>query len=111
MKTLRVVEPDGSFAENKDVAREIRLNEIEPALAAGDEVVLDFKEVELATQSFIHALISAVIRASGPDILDHVVFANCSPTVRRVVEIVVEYSQDDVAPPAGLPPDEVSTGG
>jgi hypothetical protein len=106
MKTLRVVEHAGSFAENKDVAREIRLTAIEPALAAGDEVALDFSGVELATQSFIHALISAVIRASGPDILDRIVFANCSPTVRRVVEIVVEYSQDDVSPPAGPPSEE-----
>ena len=97
MKVVLVAPRVGSFAENKDVARSLRLQEIEPALAAGDEVTVDFASVDLATQSFIHALVSAVIRSSGPDVLDRVTFANCTETVRRVIEIVVEYSQDDVS--------------
>jgi len=96
MKVVALAPKVGSFAENKDVAREIRVSDIEPALSRGGEVTLDFEGVELATQSFVHALVSAVIRSHGPDVLDRVLFTNCNQTVKRVIEIVVEYSQDDV---------------
>ncbi len=96
MKVVQVATRVGTFAENKDAARALRVEEIEPALAVGEDVSIDFDRVELATQSFVHALVSAVIRSFGPDVLDRLIFSNCSETVKRVVEIVVEYSQDDV---------------
>jgi hypothetical protein len=95
VKVVTVVDKVGSFAENKDAARRLRVEEIEPGLVAGDDVTLDFASVELATQSFVHALVSAVIRSFGSDVLDRMIFANCNETVKRVIEIVVEYSQDD----------------
>ena len=84
----------GAFAENKDLAREIRLEKILPALDRGEEVNLDFDKVESATQSFLHALISDVIRKKGISILDHIFFKNCNPTIKKLIEIVVEYMQD-----------------
>jgi hypothetical protein len=101
VRIVAIAERAGSFAENKDVARSIRVEELEPALASGEEVRLDFGGVELATQSFVHALISSVIRARGADVLDHIDFRDCSETVQGVIEIVVEYSQDDTATSAG----------
>ena len=97
MIVVTIAQKVGSFAENKDAARAARLDEIEPALRRGEDVEIEFAQVELATQSFIHALISAVIRTFGADILDHLTFANCNPSVKSLIEIVVEYSQDDVA--------------
>jgi STAS-like domain of unknown function (DUF4325) len=94
--TVAIFPKAGSFAENKDAARSARIEEIEPALRRGEEVTIDFAGVDLATQSFIHALISAVIRSFGADVLGRIDFANCNPTVARLVEIVVEYSQDDL---------------
>jgi hypothetical protein len=35
------------------------------------------------------------VRSRAYDALDLMTFVNCSPSVREVVEIVVEYSQDD----------------
>jgi len=52
----------GIFAENKDLARKIRMEEIVPALDNGQEVILDFENIDSATQSYIHALISDLIR-------------------------------------------------
>ncbi|MFN8621171.1 MAG: STAS-like domain-containing protein [Chloroflexota bacterium] len=95
MKTVAVAPIAGSFAENKDAARELRVAEIETALRDEDEVTIDFAGVELATQSFVHALISAVIRQFGPSVLDRILFVRCTEEVQRVIEIVVEYSQDD----------------
>ena len=84
----------GTFAENKDVARDIRVNIILPALEKNEEVNLDFVNVESATQSFIHALISDIIRKKGIGILDFIYFKNCSETIKKIVEIVVEYMQN-----------------
>ena len=65
MKTINLFQAVGSFAENKDIARNIRINEIIPALEKNEEVTLDFKGIDSATQSFIHALISDIIRRYG----------------------------------------------
>ena len=84
----------GPFAGNKDTAREIRLQQILPALERGERVVLDFSGIGSATQSFVHALISDVIRKKGVDVLDRVDFKNCNEVVQKVIQIVVEYMQD-----------------
>lgn len=84
----------GTFAENKDIARDIRVNIILPALDKNEEVTLDFIKIESATQSFIHALISDVIRKRGIGALDFIYFKNCNETIKRIIEIVIEYMQD-----------------
>lgn len=86
----------GVFAENKDIARDIRINIILPALEKNEEVTLDFIKVESATQSFIHTLISDIIRKKGIEVLDFIYFKNCNETIKKIVEIVVEYMQDHI---------------
>jgi hypothetical protein len=80
------------FAEDKDQARSIRLAMLLPALDQGEEVVLDFRDVKYATQSFIHALLSEALHKYGEDLLDRVEFRNCTPQLRSVIELVVDYS-------------------
>ncbi len=94
MKEIKLFQRVGNFAENKDIARDIRINEIAPALENKREVALDFERVESATQSFIHALISDLIRKFGSNVLDKVYFKNCNETVKKVINIVVEYMQE-----------------
>ncbi len=94
MKNIRIYERAGAFAENKDVARDIRLNEIIPALNQGQEVMIDFDQVDAATQSFIHALISDVLRKFGPGALDLVIFKSCNMTIQKIIGIVVDYMQE-----------------
>lgn len=84
----------GGFAENKDRAREIRLEKILPALEDGQDVTLDFTGVSSTTQSFIHALISDVIRKRGSAALDHLYFKGCDPTVKKIITIVTDYMQE-----------------
>lgn len=87
----------GDFAENKDVAKELRESKLIPALrdSNGVSVILDFDKVTGVTQSFIHALISDVFRvfSSSPEILHKLEYKNCTPTVQGVIEIVYEYMQ------------------
>jgi len=94
VKHIEIFAHAGSFAENKDVARDLRVNEILPVLDRGDDVVLDFNRVDAATQSFVHALISDLIRRRGSDVLDHLEFKSCNETVKKIVAIVVEYMQE-----------------
>ena len=84
----------GNFAENKDSARDIRLKKIIPALKDKQEITLDFEGVDSATQSFIHALISDLIRNYGTEVLDRLYFKNCNITVKKIISIVVDYMQE-----------------
>ena len=103
MKNIVIFDRAGEFAENKDVARDIRTQEIIPALDKNDEVVLDFQRVNGATQSFIHALISEILRKYGTDVLDRITFKSCNDTVRQIINIVVDYMQEGM----GIETDEV----
>lgn len=94
MIRLDICSHAGAFAENKDVARDLRLKEIIPALERKEEVILDFGGVGAATQSFIHALISDLLRKYGSDVLDHIEFKSCNETVKKIITIVVEYMQE-----------------
>ena len=94
MTEIRLLERVGSFAENKDEARDIRLTKIIPSLDRKEEVVLNFEGVESATQSFIHALIRDLITRYGNEVLDRIYFKNCSTTVRKIINIVTDYTQE-----------------
>ena len=94
MKQIRLFRVVGSFAENKDLARDIRIKRIVPALENNEKIILDFTGVDSATQSFIHALISEIMRRWGDDVLDNVYFENCNETIQKIINIVVEYMQE-----------------
>jgi hypothetical protein len=90
----KVFEYSGSFAGDKDAAARLREDVLKPRLAENKTVVLDFRGVELATQSFMHALLAQTVR-DDPASLEHVTFKNCNPDVQSLVEIVVDYAQED----------------
>ena len=94
MKNISIFERAGAFAENKDVAREIRIQEIIPTLEKNEEVILDFEKVDAATQSFVHALISDILRKYGNDALDRIAFKSCNEKVQKIIGIVVDYMQE-----------------
>lgn len=94
---IHINERAGTFAENKDIARQIRVDFITPALTAGDEVCLDFEGVTGATQSFIHALLSEILRQKGAIVLDNIVFKGCNGPTRQIIQIVTDYMQQSGA--------------
>lgn len=94
MITIELYPHVGSFAENKDTAQEIRREQIIPALKRNEEVTLDFARIDSATQSFVHALISDLIRKYGNNVLDRVLFKSCNETVQKIISIVVDYMQE-----------------
>jgi hypothetical protein len=94
MITIKMFPKTGVFAENKDLAREIRISNITPALQNNEEVTLDFENVESVTQSFIHALISELIRSMTGEILEKIYFKDCNQNIQDIINIVVDYMQE-----------------
>ena len=90
--TIKIRDFAGEFAENKNLAKLWRESILFPTVEKGDLVVLDFNGVSGTTQSFVHALISAVLQQYGEKALDQLEFTNCQPGVKSVVLTVVEYS-------------------
>ena len=84
----------GDFAGDKEAAAHIRETYLRRCLSKNEPAILDFVDVGLATQSFIHALVAAVVR-ENPDNLDLIEFKNCNSEIRAVIGIVVEYAQED----------------
>lgn len=89
---IRIFDLAGAFAEDKDAARKIRVENILPSLQKSEAVVLNFGKVAVATQSFIHALVSEVLRSQGEKALELLEFKSCNPTVKSVILTVIEYS-------------------
>lgn len=91
---IKIKDYAGTFAENKDRAKELRINIITPALSNKKEVELDFKGVTGTTQSFIHALISEPIRQFRDLALDNLEYKNCSDEVKEIIKTVYDYMQE-----------------
>jgi len=94
MKRIKILDRAGSFSENKDIGRDIRMKEIMPALAKHENITLDFKGVESATQSFIHSLISDPLREYKDKALEQITFKSCNDNIKQIIKIVVDYMQD-----------------
>jgi hypothetical protein len=90
--TIRIPAEASRFQEDKDLAKTIRLEQLLPRLREGRGVILDFADVEYATQSFIHALIGEALKQYGEAVLDRIEFRHCSSQLRNVIELVVNYS-------------------
>lgn len=86
----------GDFAENKDIAKKLRIEEIMPELSKGNEVILDFNGVNGATQSFMHALVSDPIREFRNVAFDNLAYKNVSDDIREIISIVYRYMQESL---------------
>lgn len=94
MIEIKMLDKVGTFASNKDIAREIRTKLIIPALDKQEEIIIDFHGVDGATQSFVHALISDAMRQIGTNVFLHKVrFKSCNDKIRAIVTIVTDYMQ------------------
>ena len=87
----------GDFGEDKDIAASLRTTKLQPSVKKHQNVILDFSGITLVTQSFIHALISDVLRSNGEDALDFLEFTNCADVVKGIISTVVQYSLETTA--------------
>lgn len=94
--TIKILNVAGDFAENKDVAKDLRIRKIMPALLNKKIVILDFAGVSGTTQSFVHALISEPIRQFRDTALESLEYKNCSNEVKEIIKTVYEYMQESL---------------
>lgn len=94
---INILQEVGAFAENKDVAAQLREQQIMPALKLHKIVRLNFQGVTSATQSFVHALISEAMRVYTANVLDQIEFKECNDKVRKIIIIVTDYMQQSDA--------------
>lgn len=93
---IKILDVAGDFAENKDVAKDLRIRKVMPALLGKKIVILDFAGVSGTTQSFVHALISEPIRQFRDRALDCLEYKNCSNEVKEIIKTVYEYMQESL---------------
>ena len=102
-ETVKIQPVKGTgLAEDKDAARQLRMERILPALERGDVVEMDFSDVSLATQSYIHALISEAVWRYGDAALKLLRFAGCNEDVKQVILAVVRYTSAAAAAGAAV---------
>lgn len=95
-KTIKLKQLVGEFAENKDIAKKIRIEQIMPLLLKGSEIVIDFNGVTGATQSFVHALVSDPIREFKDIAFDKLLYKNTNDDIREIISIVYRYMQESI---------------
>lgn len=97
IKKIYLHELVGDFAENKEVAKKIRVEEIMPLLSRGEEVYINFSDVSGATQSFVHALISDPIREFTDVAYDNLLYEDVNDDIKEIIGIVYRYMQESLS--------------
>lgn len=95
-KTIKIFKFAGEFAENKDIAKKVRIEVIIPSLSKGNEVIIDFEGVGGVTQSFVHALISDPIREYKDIAFDNLFYKHVNDDIKGIISIVYRYMQESL---------------
>jgi len=95
-KTIRIQKFAGEFAENKDIAKKMRVEKVMPTLSKNGVIVFDFDGVSGATQLFVHALVSDPIRKFGSTAFDNLFYKNVNNDIREIISIVYRYMQESL---------------
>lgn len=90
--TINILSHLGSFASNKDIARNLRQSEILPRIERGESVILDFTGVDGTTQSLIHALIAEPLQLYGQKALNLLQFKSANSLLKTLISLVIDYS-------------------
>ena len=78
-------------SENTEQAEEFAREQLEPLILRKEAVVLDFLGMEIATQSYLHALLYDALRLAWAK-QSFIYVVNASPSVRSGIELVEAYA-------------------
>ena len=95
-KIISLKKEAGEFAENKDIAKRLRVEILMPELSKGKDVIVDFKGIKGATQSFIHALVSDPIREYRDIAFERLSYKHCNDSIKEIIAIVYRYMQESM---------------
>lgn len=91
---LQLVELGGAFLGTRFEGRALRL-ELERALALAPQVRLNFSGVLAVTQSCADEFLGVLVAQEGEALLDRIVFENCAPDVKAILELVIGARLED----------------
>ena len=80
----------GKHAEDKEAAITQRDRYILPALSDGQEILLDFNNVENAPHSFLSALLATPIKRLGMQAYKKIKIVNASPDIRETIDFIMD---------------------
>ena len=78
-------------AENAQAARDLAQRELEPRLFSRQPVALDFRGLEICTQSFLHALLYSALRLAWARQVP-IYVANANPAIRSGLAFLESYA-------------------
>ncbi len=87
---LHIAQELGIHLADGESAARFRMARIEPCLAIGREITLDFTGVRNANSSFMNALVAGVVEQHGEAVLDKILFKGCNPVLRVLVEAAID---------------------
>lgn len=90
--TIKVKDICGHFAGNKDSAKDIREKYLKKWVKEDGIIVLDFRDIDSSTQSFVHAMLSQLFQIYGESMLDKFEFKNCNMAMKSLIVTVINYS-------------------
>lgn len=80
-----------AVAENTAAAERFAREEFEPRLVKRDAIALDFRNVEVCTQSFLHSLLFEPLRLAWAR-RAHIHVLNAGPAIRSALELLEDYA-------------------
>lgn len=85
-----------AFGSNRYVATPLR-KELAALLKEHNKIIIDFENIQSATQSWVDELLGKFILVEGKVFLHKVKFKNCTDTIQSLIRFVVEERVNDYA--------------
>ena len=83
---LKLADELGTHLADVTRALTFRKERIDPYVAMGAEIVVDFTGVRHGNSSFVNGLLTGLIEEHGEPLLDRMIFRGCNPLLRVLVE-------------------------
>ena len=90
----------GRTADDKEAAINYRDRYLLKSIDSQKSIILDFKDVTLATHSFLNAFLASPIKRLGMQAYKKIKIINASPDIRETIDYVL----DDNTAPSGIEP-------
>jgi len=87
---LSLAEDFGPQLADGGQALEYRIGRIDPYVEICSEITLDFSSVKRANSSFVNALVAGLVEHKGESVLKMLVFKNCNPPIKVLVESAID---------------------
>jgi hypothetical protein len=94
MKVFKLRPVFGRFGADPENAARFRQEQLEPVLASGESVTLDFEGIAGINSSFANTLFANLVHRLSPAVMEHVRLENCRPGIQSLVQLATGIGND-----------------